>query len=81
MRMKHDPIVRRRPVNLSISEELVTKAKQLGVNLSRACETGLAEAVRYEDQRRWEEENRSAIEGWNRWVAKNGLPLAKYRRF
>ena len=79
--MKHEAIVRRRPVNLYLPEELVTKAKALGVNISRACETGLNDAVREETRRQWEEENRAAIEGWNRWTTKNGLPLAKYRRF
>jgi antitoxin CcdA len=59
----------------------VEKAKQLGLNVSQACEAGLSDAVRREDARQWEEENRSAIEGWNRWTAKNGLPLAKYRGF
>lgn len=29
----------------------------------------------------WLEENRPALEEWNRYVEKNGLPLAKYRMF
>jgi hypothetical protein len=32
-------------------------------------------------QREWLEENRAAIESWNQWVEKHGLPLAKYRQF
>ncbi|HEY0313044.1 MAG TPA: type II toxin-antitoxin system CcdA family antitoxin [Allosphingosinicella sp.] len=27
----------------------------------------------------WLEENRTAVEGWNAWVEKNGLPLERYR--
>ena len=79
--MKHDPVVKRRPVNLYLPEDTVIEAKQLGVNISRACEGGLVEAVRRERARRWEEENRTVIEGWNRWTEKHGLPLAKYRMF
>ena len=30
---------------------------------------------------RWKEENRSAIEAQNAWIAEHGLPLAKYRQF
>lgn len=81
MRMKHDPVIKRRATNLSLPEDLVAEARRLGVNLSKACEAGLARAVRHEKGRRWLEDNRSAIEGWNRWTEKNGLPLAKYRAF
>ena len=31
--------------------------------------------------RRWREENAEAIRQTNAWVAKHGLPLAKYRMF
>jgi len=34
-----------------------------------------------EEGKRWREENAEAIKGWNEWVEKNGLPLAKYRLF
>ena len=27
----------------------------------------------------WLEENREALDSWNAWVEKHGLPLAKYR--
>ena len=79
--MKHDPVIKRRPVNLYLPEDLVAEAKQLGVNISRACEAGLAAAVREESAQRWEDRNGTAIDGWNRWTTRNGLPLAEYRMF
>ena len=72
---------RRRATNLSLDEKLVAEARELGVNLSRACEAGLAAEVTEARKQRWIEENREAIEGWNEWVANNELPLAKYRQF
>lgn len=83
MRMKHERVSpgRRRPVNVSLAADVVAEAKALGINLSQACETGLAAEVKRERERRWKEENREAIESWNRWLEKNGLPLAKYRMF
>ena len=81
MRMKHDAIVKRRATNVYLSEEDVVRAKQLEVNISRACEAGLRRAVSTAAAQRWEEENRSAIDGWNRWIEKNGSPLDKYRAF
>jgi len=33
-------------VNLTIDEEVVRKAKELGLNLSKTCENALKEAIR-----------------------------------
>jgi antitoxin CcdA len=79
--MRHDPIGsgKRKPVNLSIDTGIVEHARTAGINLSQVSEAALRQAVRKENERRWKEENREALEGWNRWVEKNGLPLEKYR--
>ena len=72
---------RKRSTNVSLSEDLVRDAKQLGISISAACEQGLAARVQAERERRWIEENRAGIESWNRYVAEHGLPLARYRSF
>ena len=71
----------RKSVNLSLNKELLAEAKALDINLSRAAEEGIAVTVSAEKTRRWKEENREAIQGWNDYVEQNGLPLAKYRMF
>ncbi len=71
----------RKATNVSLSETLVAEAKQLNVNVSQACEQGLAQAVAKTRAERWVEENREAIEYWNRYVDEHGLPLARYRQF
>ncbi|TCZ63005.1 type II toxin-antitoxin system CcdA family antitoxin [Roseicella aquatilis] len=71
----------RRPTNVSLPEALVAEAKALDVNLSRACEEGLAAAVRTERQRRWKAENRAAMESWADPLDRYGLPLARHRAF
>jgi antitoxin CcdA len=71
----------RKAANLSIDEVVLADAKALNINVSRAAETGIAEAVRTEKNRRWLEENREALESSNAWVEKHGLPLAKHRQF
>lgn len=71
----------RRPTNVSLNPELVSAAKEYGVNVSRACETGLVAELKKVREARWIEENMEAIEASNRWVAEHGLPLAKYRKF
>lgn len=73
--------VRRRPTNVSLDPDLVDEAKALGVNLSRACESGLQAELKAERWRRWRAENADAIESSNQWVRENGLPLARFRQF
>ena len=71
----------RRPTNVSLPEGLVAEAKALDVNLSRACEAGLAAAVRAARAERWTAENRSAMESWSAPLEREGLPLARHRGF
>ena len=71
----------RQPANLSIDSQLMKEAKGLNINVSRAAEAGIAEAVAAEKKRLWQEENRAALESSNEYVKRNGLPLAKHRLF
>lgn len=69
----------RRPTNVSLPSATVAAAKELGINVSKACEAGLSAEVRKEQERRWREENRETMEAWNRWYEENGDPLAHLR--
>ncbi|RWK05433.1 type II toxin-antitoxin system CcdA family antitoxin [Mesorhizobium sp.] len=71
----------RKSVNTSIDSRLIEEAKALGINISRAAEQGIAKAISAEKTRRWQEENKQALESSNDYVKRNGLPLAKYRLF
>lgn len=71
------PTRQRRPVNVTIDQQLVEDAKQQGVNLSQAAEEGVRKAL----AEKWLEDNAEAIKSVNDWVDKNGLPLEKYRMF
>lgn len=81
--MKHEPISRsrRRPTNVTLSGELVDRARAVDVNLSQACEAGLAAAVELEEERRWKRDNADWITAHRRWVEANELPLERYRLF
>lgn len=71
----------KKPTNLTIDAELLAEAKELGVKLSRSAEAGLREAVRQAKSEAWKKENAEALESWNDWVEKNGIPLEEYRQF
>lgn len=71
----------KKATNVSLSAELVEEAKRLEINVSEACQSGLAAEVKKAREAAWKEENRAAIEASNEYVRKHGLPLAKYRQF
>ena len=82
MTTKHKPSgLTRRPANVTLSSTLLNEAKQLGINVSQACEQGLAAKLASTRKEIWQEENSIAIEEWNDWVDRNGLPLSQYRQF
>lgn len=71
----------RKAANVTLDSDLLSEAHTLGVNVSRAAEAGLSDAVRKARAEQWREENRAALESSNEWVEKNGLPLERYRQF
>lgn len=71
----------KKPTNVSLNAELVEEARALGINVSEACQTGLAAQVKKARWAKWQDENRAAIEASNEYVREHGLPLAKYRLF
>ncbi|WP_246350379.1 type II toxin-antitoxin system CcdA family antitoxin [Sphingobium boeckii] len=71
----------RKPTNISLNAGLIEEAKALDINISRACERGLAEQISETKAARWLAENGDAIASSNDFVEQNGLPLARYRQF
>ena len=67
--------------NISINAALLAEAKELGVNISQACESGLARELKSVREVKWKRENESTMQAWNDWTEKNGIPLVEYRRF
>jgi antitoxin CcdA len=71
----------RKPTNLSLDSAVLQEAKALGINISRAAEAGITEAVKLHKQEKWLRENAKALASSNAYVEANGLPLARYRQF
>ena len=70
-----------RPTNLSLSAALVDEARALGVNISVAAAFGLEQAVAKRRAERWVEDNSRALESYNEYIERHGLPLEKFRLF
>jgi len=64
---------RKRAVNLFIDAELLDEARRLKINISETLEGRLRTIVSVELERTWLEQNRTAIEAYNRRVAEHGL--------
>lgn len=71
----------RKPTNLSLDSTLLTEAKALKVNLSRAAENGVRSAVSAAKAEQWRVENAAAVRSSNSYVEKHGLPLDSFRQF
>ncbi len=71
----------RRVTNVTLPEDLLREAREIGINLSQACERGIAAEVSSAHEQRWLPQNREAMDAWNEHVAVHGLPLAAYRSF
>ena len=67
--------------NISINSDLLKKAKQYKINISANVEKTL-EALIYEyEKANWEEQNRVAIDDYNKRVKKEGLFSDHFRSF
>ncbi len=70
----YDSTARKRPVNLTLNEDLVAQARQLTPNLSAVVESLLAAYVTEEKQRRAAEAGlvRETVAIWNRFAEEAG---------
>ena len=70
----HNGAARKRPVNLTLNEDLVAQARAVTDNLSAVVESLLADYISQEKQRRAAEADvvRETVATWNRFAEKVG---------
>lgn len=76
-----NPAALKKSANLSINADLLQQAKQLNINLSQTLEQHLAEIVRQAQRSQWLEENKSALDEYNRRIEARGTFSDGLRRF
>lgn len=62
----------KRAASLSVNSDLLRKARALGINLSATLEQALHDKLVEERAAAWTDENRSAVQAYNRFVEENG---------
>ena len=71
----------KKPTNLSVNSDLLSKARKQKINLSATLEHALESKLRKTERENWLKDNKSAIDSLNDLVEKNGLFSDKYRNF
>jgi antitoxin CcdA len=71
----------KKATNLSLNSKVLQAAREMGMNLSQTVDGLLAEEVKRRYWEKWREDNKQAMLAYNERIAREGLPLAKYRTF
>lgn len=71
----------KKATNITLSADVLSGAKALGINISQACDQFLRGLVTQEQERRWLADNTEFIAAYNEGVARDGLPLDAWRTF
>lgn len=76
-----NPAAPKKSANLSINADLLQQAKRLNINLSQTLEQHLAEIVRQAQNKQWLEDNKKALDVYNRRIEARGIFSDGLRRF
>ena len=76
MSVEQEEATKRRAVNLTIRQDLISEAKKLNLNASRAAEVGISEAIKSAKEQAWLKENQESIGAHNKRLENSG-PLLK----
>ena len=71
----------KKTIHLSLNSKVLEMAREMGMNISQTVDALLAAEVKRRYWEKWNEENKEAVAAYNARIAKEGLPLAKYRSF
>ena len=71
----------KKPTNVSINSDLLSKAKSLKINLSATLEAALIDIVNEKQRELWREENQQAIASYNQMVEEHGTFSDDLRTF
>jgi antitoxin CcdA len=77
--MLRERVSRKRAVNLFVETELLDEARRLRINLSETLEARLRAIVKVEQEKRWLEENRAAIDSINAFIDRHGILASRLR--
>ncbi len=81
MTMVYDYNARKKATNVSINSDLLKQAKELKINLSKTLEQNLEQIIKTKKIESWKQQNKEAIEHYNKNVEKHGVFSDEMRQF
>lgn len=78
---KYEETARRKPVNVTVNEDILASAREYKLNLSRILEDSLISELKARWQNDWLNENKAAIATYNKRIARHGVFSDGIRRF
>lgn len=81
MQTLYDENAPKKPTNLSINNDLLTKSKKLGINLSATLESALRSQLADAEAKDWVKNNRTAIRAYNDTIENHGCFSDEHRTF
>ncbi|MCP4470854.1 MAG: type II toxin-antitoxin system CcdA family antitoxin [Gammaproteobacteria bacterium] len=74
-----DSTAAKKPTNLSVNSDLLSRARKMNINLSATLEKALISELKAAEKDKWLRRNRKAISALNNLADKNGLFSDSYR--
>ena len=71
----------KKPTNLSVNSDLLSKSRALDINLSATLEQALQAKLAQASAENWRKDNRKAIKAYNDFVEENGCFGTEYQEF
>lgn len=71
----------KKAANLTVRADLLEEARAYKINLSQTLETALAAELKKRREAEWLEQNKAAIDAYNREIAEHGLFSDNFRSF
>ena len=71
----------KKAANLSVNADLLSRARELNINLSATLEQALIQALEQRRREEWLDRNRDAIDAYNQHVEAHGVFSAGIRSF
>lgn len=72
---------RRKPVNVTVDQQLLSAARKHKLNLSKLLEDSLLDELKRREQHDWLDRNQDAIDVYNERIRKHGVFSDGLRRF
>lgn len=76
-----NPQAPKKAANLSVNADLLSRARELNINLSATLEQALIQALEQRRREEWLDRNRDAIDAYNQHVEAHGVFSAGIRSF